>query len=74
VTGVKEFGCFVRLFQGIEGLVHVSELADGGVRDVAQVAVEGEAMVVKVLGVEGGKIALSRRAALGAKEGEIENA
>lgn len=74
VTGVKEFGCFVRLFQGIEGLVHVSELGDGHVRDVAQVCAEGDTMVVKVLGVDNGKISLSRRAALGAAEEEIANA
>jgi polyribonucleotide nucleotidyltransferase len=73
VTGVKEFGCFVRLFQGIEGLVHVSELADGPVRDVASVAAEGDSMVVKVLGADGGRIQLSRRAARGVGEGEIEN-
>jgi polyribonucleotide nucleotidyltransferase len=74
VTGVKEFGLFVRLFQGIEGLVHASELADGNVRDVGSVAAEGETLVVKVLGVEGGRIALSRRQAMGVREEEIESA
>ncbi|MFN8547584.1 MAG: polyribonucleotide nucleotidyltransferase [Candidatus Eisenbacteria bacterium] len=72
VTGVKEFGCFVRLFQGIEGLVHASELSNEFIRDVASVASEGDTMVVKVLGVENGKIALSRKQALGVSEGEIE--
>jgi polyribonucleotide nucleotidyltransferase len=74
VTGVKEFGCFVRLFQGIEGLVHASELAEGFIRDVSQVAVEGEPMVVMVLGVDQGRIQLSRKAAMGAREEDIENA
>jgi len=72
VTGVKEFGIFVRLFQGIEGLVHASELADGGVRDVSTVASDGETMVVKVLGADGGRISLSRRQAAGAREEDIE--
>jgi polyribonucleotide nucleotidyltransferase len=72
VTGVKEFGVFVRLFQGIEGLVHASELAEGNIRDVSSVAAEGETLVVKVLGVEGGRIALSRRQAMGVREEEIE--
>ena len=72
VTGVKEFGVFVRLFQGIEGLVHASELAEGNIRDVGSVASEGETLVVKVLGVEGGRIALSRRQAMGVREEEIE--
>jgi polyribonucleotide nucleotidyltransferase len=72
VTGVKEFGLFVRLFQGIEGLVHASELAEGSIREVSSVAAEGETLVVKVLGVEGGRIALSRRQAMGVREEEIE--
>jgi polyribonucleotide nucleotidyltransferase len=74
VTGVKEFGCFVRLFEGIEGLVHASELAEGPIRAPSQVATEGDSMVVKVLGVDQGRIQLSRKAALGVGEGEIENA
>lgn len=73
VTGVKEFGCFVRLFQGIEGLVHASELAPGPIRDTAQVATEGDEMVVKVLGVDNGRIALSRRQAMDVRGAEIEN-
>ena len=74
VTGVKDFGCFVRLFQGIEGLVHASELSDTPIRDVSQIAGEGDSMVVKVLGVDQGRIQLSRKAALGARDSEIENA
>jgi polyribonucleotide nucleotidyltransferase len=73
VTGVKEFGVFVRLFQGIEGLVHASELAEGNIREVSSVAAEGDTLVVKVLGVEGGRIALSRRQAMGVREEEIES-
>ena len=73
VTGVREFGCFVRLFQGIEGLVHASEIAEGFVRDIGEVAVEGEPMVVKVLGVDQGRIQLSRKQAQGVRAEEIEN-
>ena len=72
VTGVKDFGCFVRLFQGIEGLVHASELSNEFIRDVGSVASEGDTMIVKVLGVENGKIALSRKQALGVSEADIE--
>ncbi len=72
VTGVKEFGLFVRLFQGIEGLVHASELSEGPGRGTGAAAAEGDTLVVKVLGVEGGRIALSRRAAIGVGEDEIE--
>ena len=74
VTGVKDFGCFVKLFEGIEGLVHVSELDHGRVGHPGDIAKEGEDMVVKVLGVEGGKLKLSRRAALDVSMAEVENA
>ena len=75
VTGVKEFGVFVRLFQGIEGLVHVTELAVGPGVDPSRVASEGDEMLVKVLGVDGqGKIKLSRRQAMNTPESEIANA
>ncbi len=67
VTAVTGFGCFVELFHGIEGLVHISELDDGPVSDPGQIAVVGETMKVKVLGTTpDGKIRLSRRAAIGA--------
>jgi polyribonucleotide nucleotidyltransferase len=74
VTGVKDFGAFVKIFEGIEGLVHASELAEGPVRDVGSVAADGAEMVVKVLGVDGnGKIRLSRKQALGVSKAEIED-
>ncbi|MBD3235610.1 MAG: polyribonucleotide nucleotidyltransferase [Candidatus Eisenbacteria bacterium] len=73
VTGVTDFGCFVELFRGIEGLVHVSDLARERVEHPSAVAALGDEMVVKVLGVsEEGKIRLSRKAALGAEAAEIE--
>jgi polyribonucleotide nucleotidyltransferase len=74
VTGVKEFGVFVRIFEGIEGLVHASELAAGPIADPSQVAGEGDEMIVRVLGTDRGKIRLSRKAAFGASESEIANA
>jgi len=65
VTSVTGFGCFVELFHGIEGLVHISELDEQTVSDPGQVAAVGDMMKVKVLGVSpDGKIKLSRRAAL----------
>lgn len=71
VTGMKDFGVFVRIFQGIEGLVHASELGDG--RGGGPPINEGDSFVVKVIGVENGKIALSRREAAGVSESELEN-
>jgi len=73
VTGVKNFGCFVEIFHGIEGLVPVSELDAERVEDPARIARVGEEMVVKVLGVtREGKLQLSRRAALGASAADPE--
>ena len=74
VTGVKDFGVFVRVYAGVEGLVHATELAPGPIRDTGQVAVEGDEMIVKVLGIDGqGKIRLSRKQAMGVPESEIAN-
>jgi polyribonucleotide nucleotidyltransferase len=65
VTGIKEFGCFVEVIPGIEGLVHISELANFRVRSVEDVCKVGDLMWVKCLHVdENGKVRLSRRAAL----------
>jgi small subunit ribosomal protein S1 len=69
VTSVTAYGAFIDV-GGVEGLLHVSEMAHGRVEDPASVVAEGDVLEVKVLTVEerdkGGKrIALSRRALLG---------
>ena len=62
----KEFGAFVEIFPGIDGLVHISQLAKERVRNVEDVLKEGDQVLVKVIGVdERGKIKLSRKEALG---------
>jgi polyribonucleotide nucleotidyltransferase len=73
VTGVKDFGCFVEIFHGIEGLVPIAELDEGRVESAASVAHLGDEMRVRLLGVtREGKLQLSRKAALGADASEIE--
>lgn len=65
VRGIKEFGVFVEFLPGLEGLVHISELADYRVNDPEEVCKMGEKMTVKVIGFDvRGKIKLSRKAAL----------
>jgi polyribonucleotide nucleotidyltransferase len=65
VKSVKDFGAFVEIFPGTEGLLHISEMADRRVEKVEDICVEGDEVLVKVLDVEpSGKIRLSRRAAL----------
>ena len=72
VKRLMEFGAFVEIFPGTEGLVHVSELAHERVEKVGDVVKEGDVLDVKVLSVEDGtgKIRLSRRALLPLPEGE----
>lgn len=65
VKGIKEFGVFVEFLPGMEGLVHISELADYRVNNAEEVCKMGDKMTVKVIGFDvRGKIKLSRKAAL----------
>ena len=65
VTGVKEFGAFVEILPGIDGLCHISELSDQRVRATEDVCKVGDHMRVKCLAVdERGRIKLSRKAAM----------
>jgi polyribonucleotide nucleotidyltransferase len=65
VTGVKEFGAFVEILPGRDGLVHISELSDRRVNSVEDVCKVGDQMWVKCIGVDDrGRIKLSRRAAM----------
>ncbi len=71
VRGVKDFGAFVECLPGKEGLVHISELADFRVNKTEDICKLGDEMVVKCIGMEKGKVRLSRKAALeDAKEAE----
>ena len=73
VTGVKEFGAFVEILPGLEGLVHISELADFRVKQTEDICKPGDEMWVKCLSVEeNGRIRLSRKAAL-AEKGESDD-
>ena len=64
VTRIVDFGAFIEVFPGTEGLLHVSEIADYRVRDVRDELKEGQQILVKCINVEGNKIRLSRRALL----------
>jgi polyribonucleotide nucleotidyltransferase len=71
VRSIKDFGAFVEIIPGKDGLVHISELADFRVRTVEDICKEGDLMWVKCLDVdETGRIRLSRRAALADKDEE----
>jgi polyribonucleotide nucleotidyltransferase len=63
VRTITDFGAFVEIFPGTDGLVHISELSEKRVKRVEDVLQEGDEFWVKVIGLEKGKIRLSRRAA-----------
>jgi polyribonucleotide nucleotidyltransferase len=66
VKKIMEFGAFVEIFPGTDGLVHISELAKERVRNVTDVLKEGDKVLVKCLDIDRqGKIKLSRKEALG---------
>jgi polyribonucleotide nucleotidyltransferase len=66
VRKVMEFGAFVEIFPGTDGLVHVSELDTERVRNVTDILNEGDQVLVKCIGIDKqGKIKLSRKEALG---------
>ena len=65
VKKITDFGAFVEIFPGTDGLLHISELAERRIAKVEDVCVEGDEVLVKCLDVDpSGKIRLSRRAAL----------
>src|SRR5205807_552811 len=65
VVSVKEFGAFVEVFAGRDGLVHISELADFRVKRTEDVANVGDMIWVKCIGIDDkGRVKLSRKAAL----------
>jgi polyribonucleotide nucleotidyltransferase len=65
VKSIKEFGAFVEVIPGTEGLLHISQIAENRIRTVNDVLTEGDIVAVKVIEIDGnGKMRLSRKAAL----------
>jgi polyribonucleotide nucleotidyltransferase len=66
VKKIVDFGAFVEILPGTDGLVHISQLAPGHVKNVRDVLKEGDEVMVKVIEIDRqGKIKLSRKEALG---------
>jgi polyribonucleotide nucleotidyltransferase len=59
---LAEFGAFVELFPGTDGLLHISEISEHRIRDVRDELKLGDQVLVKVLSIEGNKVRLSRKA------------
>ena len=60
VVSIKDFGAFVNILPGVDGMVHISKLAEGRVNKVTDVVKEGQTVRVKIAGIdERGKINLT---------------
>jgi polyribonucleotide nucleotidyltransferase len=64
VVRIADFGAFVEIFPGTDGLLHISEIAESRIKNVRDELKEGDQILVKVLALEGNKIKLSRKAIL----------
>ncbi len=74
VTRTADFGAFVEILPGTDGLVHISELENRRVDKVTDVLKEGDEVVVKVLNIDPtGRIRLSRKAAFGVDPSDVQN-
>jgi polyribonucleotide nucleotidyltransferase len=74
VQRITDFGAFVEIMPGTDGLLHVSEIANHRVKDVRDEIKEGEQFLVKVINIDPtGKIRLSRKALLQQEEGAAKN-
>jgi polyribonucleotide nucleotidyltransferase len=73
VVSIKEFGAFVEVLPGKDGLVHVSELADFRLKNVEDVVKIGDLVWVKCIGIDDkGRVKLSRKAAMKDRNSEAE--
>jgi polyribonucleotide nucleotidyltransferase len=74
VMRIEPYGCFVQILPGMDGLVHISELAPGRVRETTDVVKMGDKVKVKIIAIDpvNGKIKLSRRQALTQEESAAE--
>jgi polyribonucleotide nucleotidyltransferase len=75
VVSIKDFGAFVEVLPGKDGLVHISELADFRVKSVEDVVKVGDLVWVKCIGIDDkGRVKLSRKAAMKDRNAEAETA
>jgi polyribonucleotide nucleotidyltransferase len=73
VNRIVDFGAFVEIFPGVDGLLHISEISDRRIRDVRDELKEGQQVMVKCIGKEGNKIKLSRKSVLQEENGAAQN-
>jgi polyribonucleotide nucleotidyltransferase len=74
VVRLADFGAFVEIFPGTDGLLHISEISESRVKAVRDELKEGDQILVKVLALEGNKIKLSRKAVLREQREKLKTA
>lgn len=72
VSRIVDFGAFVEIFPGMDGLLHISEISDRRIKDVRDELKEGQQVLVKCIGKEGNKVKLSRKAVLKEEKAKAE--
>lgn len=72
VESIQSYGAFIRLENGLSGLVHVSQISDKRIKSPADVLNVGDSLDVKVIGIKDGKISLSMKALVEPEEEIIE--
>ncbi|MFT3745846.1 MAG: polyribonucleotide nucleotidyltransferase [Pyrinomonadaceae bacterium] len=73
VSRIVDFGAFVEILPGLDGLLHISEISDRRVKDVRDELKEGQQILVKCIGKEGNKVKLSRKAILAEEKNREES-
>ena len=73
VESLQNYGAFVRLENGLSGLVHISQISDKRIKAASDVLTVGQSVEAKVIGVNNGKISLSMKALIEPKEEEIDD-
>ncbi len=71
VESIQSYGAFIRLENGLSGLVHISQISDKRVKAASDVLTVGQEVTVKVIGNQNGKISLSMKALIEPKEEEV---
>jgi polyribonucleotide nucleotidyltransferase len=72
VSRIVDFGAFVEIMPGLDGLLHISEIAEHRVKEVRDELKEGQQIMVKCIGKEGNKIKLSRKAILAEEKAKAQ--
>ncbi|PKL84218.1 MAG: polyribonucleotide nucleotidyltransferase [Ignavibacteriae bacterium HGW-Ignavibacteriae-3] len=73
IMKITDFGAFVEIFPGTQGLLHISQIDAKRINKVTDVLKEGEVVKVKLIAIEGGKLSLSRKALLNDAAGSEES-